>query len=371
MYSALIWSARQEVLLGPLVRAFCSGRVFSLSTTTTTTAARHHTATSTSGRKAAHSCNTFATHRSLLCQPTAPHLNPFSYHTKLFSTTSLSLDEGAPHFKESTIQHPLTDKISSLPSEGKAKGGSKDGVAGEDYTLPHPIWSREEAEAVQVTHTPPTDKVDKAAYFSVRTMRLFFDLFSGYTWGKVFKSLDERKWLTRIIFLETVAGVPGMIGAMTRHLKSLRMLQRDNGWIHTLLEEAENERMHLLTALELRNPGRLFRGMVVGAQGVFVTMFWIVYAISPRFCHRFVGYLEEEAVITYTLCLKSIDEGHLPMWEKMPAPEIAVKYWKLPEGAMMRDTILAIRADEAHHRVVNHTLSSMKQHERNPHKPGQ
>ncbi len=38
---------------------------------------------------------------------------------------------------------------------------------------------------------------------------------------------------------------------------------------------------------------------------------------------------------------------------------------------MMREVILAIRADEAHHRVVNHTLSNMKQHESNPYQPGQ
>lgn len=59
----------------------------------------------------------------------------------------------------------------------------------------------------------------------------------------------------------------GMIAAMTRHLKSLRYMRRDFGWIHTLLEEAENERMHLLTAMELRCPGPIFKGMVVGAQG--------------------------------------------------------------------------------------------------------
>ena len=40
------------------------------------------------------------------------------------------------------------------------------------------------------------------------------------------------------------------------------------------------------------------------------------------------------------------------------------------EGAMMRDVILAIRADEAHHRLVNHTLSNMKSHDTNPYKPG-
>lgn len=40
------------------------------------------------------------------------------------------------------------------------------------------------------------------------------------------------------------------------------------------------------------------------------------------------------------------------------------------EKAMMRDVILAIRADEAHHRVVNHTLSSLDHTSTNPHSPG-
>ena len=53
---------------------------------------------------------------------------------------------------------------------------------------------------------------------------------------------------------------------MLRHMRSLRTMQRDHGWIHTLLEEAENERMHLLTFLQLRQPGMFFRGMVLLAQ---------------------------------------------------------------------------------------------------------
>ena len=54
---------------------------------------------------------------------------------------------------------------------------------------------------------------------------------------------------------------------MVRHLKSLRRMMRDHGWIHTLLEEAENERMHLLTALELKKPGPLFKMAVLATQG--------------------------------------------------------------------------------------------------------
>ena len=39
--------------------------------------------------------------------------------------------------------------------------------------------------------------------------------------------------------------------------------------------------------------------------------------------------------------------------------------------AQMRDMILAIRADEAHHREVNHSLSDLKPDDSNPFPPGQ
>ena len=145
--------------------------------------------------------------------------------------------------------------------------------------------------------------------------------------------MTEEKWLTRMIFLETVAGeilwsvgsrrifcritqleplslrqgatltqqieyihhclhciagVPGMVAAMCRHFASLRTMRRDNGWVHTLLEEAENERAHLLTFLEIKQPGFLFRTMVLGAQGVFFNAYFLGYLVSPAFCHRFV-----------------------------------------------------------------------------------
>ena len=54
------------------------------------------------------------------------------------------------------------------------------------------------------------------------------------------------------------------------------------------------------------------------------------------------------------------------MWRILPAPEIAVNYWKLGEDAMMRDVILAIRADEDHHRSVNHTLGDIDVKQKNP-----
>nr|QQY98950.1 alternative oxidase [Anadara broughtonii] len=263
------------------------------------------------------------------------------------------------HFRK-TDKPAITQQTSNLPVT------TDDPPPIGTHTLPHPIWTDEELHNVQITHNPPVKFVDKMAYYSVKAMRKSFDILTRFDWGE----RNEKKWVLRICFLETVAGVPGMVAAMTRHLHSLRRMQRDYGWIHTLLEEAENERMHLMTALQLRQPTWLFRTCVIGAQGVFVTMFSLSYLLSPRFCHRFVGYLEEEAVITYSKCLKDIENGSLKHWNTQPAPEVALRYWKLAPEATMKDVILAIRADEAHHRVVNHTLASMNEKQYNPYEPG-
>ena len=134
--------------------------------------------------------------------------------------------------------------------------------------------------------------------------------------------------------------------------------------IETLLEEAYNERMHLLTFLKMAEPGWFMKLMILGAQGVFFNGFFISYVISPKTCHRFVGYIEEEAVKTYTFAIEDIEQGRLPLWTNLEAPEIAIRYWNMPEGhRTMKDLLLYIRADEAKHREVNHTLGNLKQNE--------
>ncbi len=106
---------------------------------------------------------------------------------------------------------------------------------------------------------------DTFSKFFVHSMRIGFDVMSGYVkifpWQKA--EITEIKWINRVIFLETVAGVPGFVGAMHRHLISLRNMSNDNCWIHTLLEEAENERVHLLIFLHMKRPNLIFRTGVV------------------------------------------------------------------------------------------------------------
>lgn len=226
---------------------------------------------------------------------------------------------------------------------------------------------------IDYTHREPQSFSDKIALSAIRFLRFCMDTATGYSHptekaGIAVQGspMTESKWLVRFIFLESVAGVPGMAGGMLRHLRSLRRMKRDNGWIESLLEEAFNERMHLLTFLKMYSPGLFMRTMVLGAQAVFFNGFFLSYLISPKTCHRFVGYLEEEAVLTYTRAIKDIEDGKLPLWksdaQSLTAPQIAIEYWKMPEGhRSMRDLLLYIRADEAKHREVNHTLGNLEQ----------
>lgn len=244
---------------------------------------------------------------------------------------------------------------------------------------PHPVYTEEQMKLIEVAHREAKTWQDKLAVALMRTCRWGMDLATGYTEntakgvdkdGKLIGDpkggMTERKWLVRIVFLESIAGVPGMVGGMLRHLQSLRTLKRDNGWIETLLEEAYNERMHLLTFLKIAEPGWFMKLMILGAQGVFFNGMFFSYLISPQTCHRFVGYLEEEAVYTYSRIIKEIEAGHLPQWSHpdYKIPDIAVKYWNMPEGKRtMKDLMLYVRADEAKHREVNHTLGNLNQKE--------
>ena len=197
------------------------------------------------------------------------------------------------------------------------------------------------------THHKPQNLTDRLAFAFVKIMRFFADTFFAKRYGH------------RAIVLETVAAVPGMVGGALQHLRCLRTMSDDDGWIRTLLDEAENERMHLMAFMHIAKPTRLERLLIVIAQGVFYNTFFAIYLISPRLAHRIVGYFEEEAVISYTQYLEEIDAGN---HENVPAPEIAKRYWNMPDDARLRDLVLVIRDDEAGHRNVNHGFADSLTH---------
>ncbi|WP_137175332.1 alternative oxidase [Massilia sp. HP4] len=160
-----------------------------------------------------------------------------------------------------------------------------------------------------------------------------------------------KRYGNRAIVLETVAAVPGMVGGMLVHLRCLRWMVEDQGWIRTLLDEAENERMHLMTFVQIAKPNPFERLVILTVQALFFVAFFLLYLTSPKTAHRLVGYFEEQAVISYTLYLAEIDAGRV---ENVAAPDIAIAYWNLPANARLRDVVLVVRQDEMGHRDVNH-----------------
>ena len=193
-------------------------------------------------------------------------------------------------------------------------------------------------------HYTPIEFSDRVALSFTKGMRFFADAFFKKRYGH------------RAVVLETVAGVPGMVAGMWTHLTSLRSMKVGYGpKIRTLLAEAENERMHLMTFIEIAKPNMFERYLVLITQAIFWNFFFIIYVFFPRTAHRIVGYFEEEAVYSYTEYLKEIDEGRIP---NVPAPKIAIDYWKLDATATLRDVVIAVRNDEAHHRDTNHQFAS-------------
>ena len=160
----------------------------------------------------------------------------------------------------------------------------------------------------------------------------------------------------RAVVLETIAGVPGMVAGMWLHFKSLRKMKMGYGPdIREMLAEAENERMHLMFFIQLTKPNWFERALVLLAQFIFMVFYFFVYIISHRTAHRMIAYFEEEAVISYTQYLQMVENGEV---ENVPAPQLAIDYYKMKENAKLSDLIKCVRADEMHHSEVNHKYAN-------------
>ena len=194
------------------------------------------------------------------------------------------------------------------------------------------------------THVGPKNFSDKFALNFTKFLRFLADTFFKKRYGH------------RAVVLETVAAVPGMVAGMLIHFKSLRKMEDDRGCIKLLLDEAENERMHLMTFIHIAKPNLLERIIILIAQAIFIVTYSLIYIISQRTAHRIVGYFEEEAVRSYTEYLHELETGKI---KDQPAPEIAINYWNLPLNSTLKDVVRVIRDDEAGHRDVNHNFANL------------
>jgi hypothetical protein len=152
----------------------------------------------------------------------------------------------------------------------------------------------------------------------------------------------------------------------------LRNLNEDYGWIATLLEEAENERMHLVICLDMFKASRFVRFNAILGQLLMTPFLMTIYLIQPKALHRFVGYLEETgkflhsclnihgllyflislsflinivACDSYTNAIKMTETPGTNLnrgWAQLRAPEVAIKYYELPKEARWIDVLKCI-----------------------------
>tara|TARA_S200000501_G_scaffold318253_1_gene311967 strand:- start:978 stop:1625 length:648 start_codon:yes stop_codon:yes gene_type:complete len=191
-------------------------------------------------------------------------------------------------------------------------------------------------------HLHPECFSDSVALCITKSLRFFADTFFRKRYGH------------RAVVLETIAAVPGMVGGMLAHFKSLRKMIDDGDFIKELLQEADNERMHLMTFIAIAKPSAFERFIIMVGQFIFGAFYTVLYIFFKRTAHRMVGYFEEEAVFSYTEYLYEIDSGKIA---NTPAPEIAINYWGLDKNANLREVIEVIRDDEAGHRDRNHAIA--------------
>lgn len=175
--------------------------------------------------------------------------------------------------------------------------------------------------------------------------------FVAWTAGNTFLS---RRYGDRVIVLETVTAVPPMVAATLLHLKCLRLMLDDRGWVRTFMNEAESQRTHLMSFVALARPNAWERFLIALAQGVFYNAYFLLYLISARTAHRLAGYFAEQAVQGYSRYLSQIESGEVEM---QSAPASAIAYWGLTPEAQVRDMVVAMREDEAIHRDVHHAFA--------------
>tara|TARA_B100000941_G_scaffold229497_1_gene171897 strand:- start:2529 stop:3137 length:609 start_codon:yes stop_codon:yes gene_type:complete len=191
--------------------------------------------------------------------------------------------------------------------------------------------------------------------FENKTDQSFSDNFA-YSMTVFFRFIADtffaRRYGHRAVVLETIAGVPGMVAGMWMHFKSLRSMKPGYGkHIREMLAEAENERMHLMFFIEIAKPNIFERTLVLLAQFLFGAFYFFMYVFFTKTAHRMIGFFEDEAVKSYSEYLKLIEDGKI---ENVKAPQIAIEYYKLANGALLSDLVKCVKADEEHHSKINH-----------------
>lgn len=168
------------------------------------------------------------------------------------------------------------------------------------HLLAQQWYNLEDIQDIKFTHREPVNFRDKFALRWIGGVRIFVNTLTG----KDHEKRDAKTWFNRMVLLESIAPIPGLVVGTAKYFKNLSSMKVDRALTHFMLEESENERTHLFLWLNYNKSTYLSRMFIAFKQIAFYNVFFLTYMISPYTCHRFMGYLEEEAIYNYTMFLK-------------------------------------------------------------------
>lgn len=225
-------------------------------------------------------------------------------HPSLFMKTGAIGLRHQQRFYQPTKPIPMSTPAEDIPKDVFREIQSTHPIPMREEFMGDKKLTTQELENMDIgldKHYKPNSMSDRFAYRLVKTLRLLPDTYfrnDYYMRAVMLETIAAGKYHIKL-FIPSKANiyhciVPGMVGAMLRHMRSLRNMADDNGWIIHLLHEAENERMHLMTWMQCLQPSLFNRLLVLAAQGVFFNSYFWLYVFSPKTAHRMCGYLEEE-----------------------------------------------------------------------------
>ncbi|KAL3603477.1 hypothetical protein D5086_004336, partial [Populus alba] len=141
---------------------------------------------------------------------------------------------------------------------------------------------------------------------------------------KILDTLYHDRDYARFFVLETIARVPYFAFISVLHMYESFGWWRRADYLKVHFAESWNEMHHLLIMEELGGNSWWFDRLlaqVIATSYYFMTVF--MYALSPRMAYHFSECVESHAFATYDKFIKARGDD----LKKLPAPEVAVKYY--------------------------------------------
>jgi len=294
-------------------------------------------------------------------------LRPCAKHCASFSVRYINL---TPRYSSSDIVKTTTaSSFQSLVLKEKQKF-----LSGEYGYLSSPYKSVNHLKELNASvdsssfkgfQIEPQSNSEKWARKIVNGWIYIVDVMSGFKYEEKTKAI----WISKLVLTHMFLPNHSLAGAMVYHTKSVCNPGRDTATVSWYLANADNLRHSFVALLEIKNPNLFYRLATSLAQLIDLAYWAISMFPAPRWNHRMVAYMLEDAIVVLNKCIAEIEapNSSVGSWKSEKAPQFAVDYYGLKDGeSSVKDMLIAIREETYKHLVLNHVIASISNDEMRP-----